>query len=117
MPTIRDVVEALGSREGVDAVIVLGLDGLPIATQAADGLDTEGLAALVPNIVASCNKLGGAAGKGGFTTSVVEYSQGLVLVAEMTSDALLAIFLRPGTNVGGLLYELRRHRTAIAQLL
>lgn len=98
-------------------MIILGLDGLPIDAHAADGLDTEGLAALVPSVVASCNKLGGAAGRGGFATSVVEYSEGLVLVAEITPEALLAIFFKPNTNVGSLLYELRRHRAAIAQLL
>jgi predicted regulator of Ras-like GTPase activity (Roadblock/LC7/MglB family) len=117
MPNIRDVVQALGSRDGVDAVIVLGRDGLTIDAHAADGLDADGLAALVPPVVAACNRLGGAADRGDFGTGVVEYADGLVLVAEISSDALLAIFFKANTNVGSLLYELRRHRAAIAGLL
>jgi predicted regulator of Ras-like GTPase activity (Roadblock/LC7/MglB family) len=117
MPTIRDVVQALGAREGVEAVVVLGRDGLTIDAHAGNGTDTDGLAALVPSVVAACNRLGSALGRGGFGTCVVEYQQGLVLVAEVTPDALLAIFFRPNTNIGNLLYELRRHREAIAALL
>jgi len=32
-------------------------------------------------------------------------------------ESLLAIFVKGGTNVGSLLYELQRHRAAIAELL
>lgn len=117
MPTIRDVVQALGRREGVDAVIVLGRDGLTIDAYGADGLDPDGLAALVPSVVAACNRLGAAAERGGFGMGVVEYQQGLALVAEITPETLLTVFIKGGTNVGSLLYELQRHRAAIAELL
>lgn len=117
MPTIRDVVQALGGREGVDAVIVLGRDGLTIDSHATDGLDTEGLAALVPSVVSACARLGDAAGRDAFGFGVLEYQQGLVLVAEITPETLLTVFFQPNTNIGSLLYELRRHREAIAGLL
>lgn len=117
MPTIRDVVHALARRDGVDAVIVLGRDGLAIDAKAGDGLDAEGLAALIPPVVAACDKLGGAAARGGFGTGIVEFSAGTALLAELTTEVLLAVFFRPGINVGGILYEIRRHRGAIAGLL
>lgn len=117
MPTIRDVVRALGRRDGVEAVIVLGRDGLPIDTQTADGQDAEGVAALVPSVVASCVRLGRAAERGDFGTGVVEYAGGIVVIASVTADALLAIVVGPGTNIGPMLYELQRHRDAIAALL
>jgi len=117
MPTIRDVVQTLVSREGVEAVILLSGDGLTIDAQAGDGLDADGLAALVPGVVAACNRLGTAAGRGAFGTGIVEYEDGMALVAGLTADALLAMVCRPGTNLGSLLYELQRHRAAIAGLL
>ncbi len=117
MPTIRDVVRALAGREGVDAIIVLGRDGLTIDSHAGDGLDPDGLAALVPSVVAACSRLGAAAERGGFGTGVVEFERGMALVSELTSETLLAMFIRPGANVGSLLYELKRHRAAIADLL
>src|SRR2546423_2152143 len=44
MATIRDVVEALSRRSGVEAVVVVGRDGLPIDARAANGMDPEGVA-------------------------------------------------------------------------
>lgn len=117
MPTIRDVVQALASRQGVDAVVIAGRDGLTIDSHARDGLDVDGLAALVPAVVEACRQLGDASERGGFGTSVVEFAGGLVLIAELNPEALLAMFFRPETNIGSLLYELRRHRAAIARLL
>ena len=81
MPTIRDVVQALGRRDGVDAVIVLGRDGLPIDAVTRDGLDTDGVAAMVPSVAAAFNRLGSAAGRGDFTSSVVEYGKGMMIVS------------------------------------
>ncbi len=117
MPTIRDVVRALGSRAGVDAVVVAGRDGLTIDAHTRNGLDIDGLAALVPAVAEACRQLGDAAERGGFGTGVVEFDGGLVLIAELNAEALLAVFFRPDTNIGTLLYELRRHRVAIARLL
>jgi len=117
MPSIRDVVQVLSRRDGVDAVIVLGRDGLTIDAAAGNGLDPDGLAALVPSVAAACNRLGSAAARGEFSAGVVEYSQGIAIFSVVTPDALLAVFVRAGTNVGSLLYELKRHRSAIAELL
>ncbi|MBI4502956.1 MAG: roadblock/LC7 domain-containing protein [Gemmatimonadetes bacterium] len=117
MATIRDVVQALGRREGVDAVIVLGRDGLTIDAAAANGLDADGLAALVPSVAAACTRLGNAALRGEFTSGVVEFGRGMVVVTVLTPEVLLAMVVAPGVNIGALLFELHRHRAAIAGLL
>ena len=117
MPSIRDVVQGLSQRDGVDAVIVLGRDGLTIDSVTKNGMDVDGLAALIPSLVAACGRLGSAGGRGEFGTGLVEYAGGLALVAVLNPESLMAVFVQPGTNVGGLLYELRRHRAAIAGLL
>ena len=117
MPTIRDVVQALGRRDGVDAVIILGRDGLTIDASIRDGLDADGLAALIPSVAASCNRLGNAAARGEFSTGVVEYGRGMAVITVLTAEVLLAIVVQPEVNIGALLYELKRHRSAIAGLL
>lgn len=117
MATIRDVVEALGRSSGVDAVVVVGRDGLPIDSRAGNGVDPENVAALLPTTIKHMAELGTAGGRGDFGTAVLEFGQGLAVVAVLNADALLIILVQPGTNVGTLLYDLRRHRTAIAGLL
>lgn len=117
MPTIRDVVQALAQRRGVKAAIVLGRDGLPIDSASKNGLDPEGVAAVVPALVTACGTVGGAAACGAFESGVVEYDGGIALVTAVTPETLLVVVVAPQTNIGSLLYEIRRHRPAIAKLL
>ena len=117
MPTIRDVVEALGRSGGVDAVVVVGRDGLPIDSRVANGVDAESVAALLPSAIKHMAELGDAGGRGDFTTAVIEFGRGLAIVAVLNAEALLIVLVQPATNVGALLFDLRRHRSAIAGLL
>jgi len=117
MPTIRDVVQALARRDGVDAVIILGNDGLPIDSMAAPGLDPETVAAHLPAVLQSCEELGRNAWRGELVTGVLEYDGGFAVVADLSSDAKLLVLLKPGANLGPLLYDLTRHRAAIGRLL
>jgi predicted regulator of Ras-like GTPase activity (Roadblock/LC7/MglB family) len=117
MASIHDVVAALGRRDGVDAVIILGADGLPIASHVADGHDADLLAALVPNIVQAAEQLGQHAGRGHLATSVLEFGAGFAVVANLSAEVKLLVLVRPRTNIGPLLYDLTRHRAEIAGLL
>lgn len=116
VPTIRDVVEALGRREGVEAVIILGNDGLPIDSR-ANGTDAEVLSALVPNVIQAADQLGQHAGRGGMAMGVLEFSAGYAIIANISDQAKLLVVARPRTNIGPLLYDLTRHRAEIAGLL
>ena len=117
MATIRDVVEALNRRAGVDAVVVVGRDGLAIDSRVQDGVDGENVAALLPSVINGMTQLGSAGGRGDFGTAVLEFGKGVAVVAVLNADALLVVLVQPDTNVGGLLFDLRRHRSAIAGLL
>ncbi len=117
MPTIRELVQSLARRAGVGAVVVVGRDGLPIDAAGADGIDPDGVAALLPSVIRGMGELGVAGGRGEFTTGVLEFDEGLAVVAVLHADAMIVILVRPDSNVGTLLFDLRRHRTAIAGLL
>jgi predicted regulator of Ras-like GTPase activity (Roadblock/LC7/MglB family) len=117
MPTIRDVVEALSLRPGVDAVVVVGRDGLPIDSRTGNGVDAENVAALLPSVIRSLSQLGEAGARGSFDTGVLEFGAGVAVVTVLHADALLVVLVKPSVNVGSLLFDLRRHRSAIAGLL
>ena len=117
MPGIKDVVDALGRRDGVEAVIILGNDGLPLAIHVADGSDAEVLAAVVPGIVQAADQLGHHAGRGNLATGVIEYKAGFAVLASLSSETKLLMLVRPRTNIGPLLYDLTLHRAEIAGLL
>lgn len=117
MPTIHDVVQALARRDGADAVIMLGSDGLPIDSVTTDGADAEALSALIPGIIQQCEQFGRDASRGTLATGVLEYAAGAVIIANLTAEAKLLVLMRPRVNLGPLLYDLKRHRAEIAGLL
>lgn len=116
MPNIRDVVHALERREGVDAVVVAGPDGIAIDAS-ANGVDTESVAALLPAVVRAVGDFAAAAGRGAFSDGVLQCGEGLAVVSILNADAMLVVLVAPRTNVGALLFDLHRHRAALAGLL
>jgi len=117
MPTIRDVVQALARRDGVEAVIILGNDGLPIDSWSGSGHDADAVAAHLPGVLQAAEELGRSAGRGDLTAGVLEYAEGLAVVANLSHDAKLLVLVRPHADLGPLLYDLARHRAHIARLL
>lgn len=117
MPSIRDLVTAIRTREGVEAAVVLGRDGLMIDSQAIPGLDPESLAALIPPIITPADDLGRAAHRGDLITAVLEHSGGLAIISVLSHEAVLFVLVNPRANLGQLLFELRRNREQIATLV
>ena len=117
MPTIHDLVRALAQREGVEAVVILGRDGLLIDTRTNGDLDGEHLAALAPGLASAANAVGHAANQGSFVTSVTEFESGHAILSAVSPEALLLLIVHPSAHLGALLYDLRRHRANIASLV
>ena len=55
MPTIRDLTVAIRQRPGIEAVVILGRDGLLIDSQSTTEPDAQGWAARVPGIGAAAD--------------------------------------------------------------
>ena len=117
MPSIRDLVAAIRQREGVEAAIVLGRDGLLIDSQTVAGLDPEDIAARIPPVIGPADELGAALRRGELLTAVLEHRGGLAIVSAMSSEAVLFVLVTPQANIGQLLFELRRNRDHIAALV
>jgi uncharacterized protein len=117
MPTIRDLVRTIAQRNGVEAVVVLGRDGLLIEGETSERLDSEQLAALTPSIVSAAESVGSAASHGGLVTAVLEFDRGVALISSITSEAILLVVVHATADIGSLLFDLRRHRANIASIV
>jgi uncharacterized protein len=117
MASIRDLVGAIRQREGVEAAVILGRDGLLIDSQTVPGLDAEDIAARIPAIIAPADELGLGAKRGSLLTAVLEYKDGLAIASVLSPDAILLVLVKPESNIGQLLFELRRNREQIAALV
>src|SRR5450756_3222077 len=105
MPNIRDFTSALRQRPGVDAVLVLGKDGLLIEGFAAPGLNNEDLAARVPALVSEAESLGLATIQGPMNTAILEHQKGYAIIAALADETLLLVLLRQSADLGGLLFD------------
>jgi predicted regulator of Ras-like GTPase activity (Roadblock/LC7/MglB family) len=117
MASIRDLVAALRQREGVDAAIVLGRDGLLIDSQVVEGLSADDLAARIPPIITPADELGASLARGEVVTAILEHRNGIVIMSVLSPEAILVVLVQPTANIGQLLYELRRNREQIAALV
>src|SRR5204862_7463426 len=88
MATIRDVVEALSRSNGVDAVVVVGRDRLPIDSRVANGVDADTVAAILPTTIKHMAQLGDAGGRGDFATPVPQFGRGGAVVAARNAGPL-----------------------------
>jgi predicted regulator of Ras-like GTPase activity (Roadblock/LC7/MglB family) len=117
MAGLRDLVQGLSERSGVEAVLVLSADGLPIEQASSASFDAESLAALTATLVQYGNRLGLGASRGALRTGVLEFERGMLVVAQLGAGDCLAILASPEADIGPLLYDLRQHRPALAALL
>lgn len=117
MAGLREVVQHLVQRDGVDAVLVVSGDGLTIDHAARSTLDPDSVAAMVPAFTQYAGQVGSAAAGSALTQAVLEFGDRLMVIAALDEGNHLLILTQPNTNIGELLYDLRRHRPAIAELL
>jgi uncharacterized protein len=117
MPSIRDLVAAIRRREGVDAALILGRDGLLIDSQLGPGLDADDIAARVSAMIGPADELGAATARGDLLTAVFEHRHGLAIVAVLSQETILLVLVTPQANIAQLLFELRRNREHIAALV
>ena len=117
MTQLDQVLTELRGHEGVEHLVLVGRDGLlihEVGDPAVLGRDT--FAALIPGLASSCTALGRAADRGAFTTAVLEFAAGVVVVAPVSAEILLAGVLRAGVGFAPLLRALRQRRDQLASL-
>ena len=117
MPGISDLVAAVRQREGVEAAVVLGNDGLLIQGEGQPGFDLDVLAANVPGILSASTEVARTARIGEVDSTVIQTSDGFIVVSVISAEAYLLIVLRFDANIAQLLGELRRNRESIAALV
>jgi predicted regulator of Ras-like GTPase activity (Roadblock/LC7/MglB family) len=117
MASLSEVVRGLVGRDGVEAVLVLSADGLPIEHASRGPFDPDSLAALTATLAQYATRVGLGAARGALRNAVIEYERGLLVVAQVGAGDCLAILAAPEADIGPLLYDLRHHRPALTALL
>lgn len=117
MQPLRSVLMAFVDRPDVAAVVVVSDDGLVVESHLPEGLDAEELAALSTSAGRAITALGEAARSGSLAQAAVECSHGTLVLQRLPSGATLLVLAADSGDLGGLLYDLRRHAPALTSLL
>ncbi|MFN8651037.1 MAG: roadblock/LC7 domain-containing protein [Gemmatimonadales bacterium] len=117
MAGLRDVVQGLAARPDVDAVVVLSSDGLPIDSAGRAALDSEAIAALAATFANGARRLGEAAECNDLGGTVVEFAERLAVLRPLGQEGHLFILATRETNIGPLLFDLRKDASTLATLL
>jgi predicted regulator of Ras-like GTPase activity (Roadblock/LC7/MglB family) len=117
MPTLRELTEAIQQRPGVKAVVMLGADGLLIDSYGTPRGSAEALAARVPAVMTAASQLGVAADAGSAELILAEFERGYGVILRLTDHVMLFVSAAADIALGELLFDLRRHRAAMAELV
>jgi len=117
MTGLADVVRTMAERPDVAAAVLVSGDGLPIQHAGRRALDADAVAALAATGARHAGSLADALGLGSMETLVLECAAGLLVLARLGSGDWLLVIPTEGADLGALLYDLRRHRAALASLL
>jgi predicted regulator of Ras-like GTPase activity (Roadblock/LC7/MglB family) len=118
MTQLDDALRGIREHEGVEHLLLVGRDGLLIRDAGErSGIAAETVAAMIPGLANACSALTRATEQGPFTTAVLEFASGVVVIAPLSAEVLLAVVLRAGVGFAALLRTLRRERDHLAGLL
>jgi predicted regulator of Ras-like GTPase activity (Roadblock/LC7/MglB family) len=117
MPGLAEVVRGLAARDGVDAVVLVSPDGLPIDHAARGACDADALSALATTVLRPAARIGESAARGPLGRVVFEYAGGLALLSVLGDGNALLVLLAPDADAGTMLFDLGRMTPALASLL
>lgn len=118
MPTLRELTETIQRRPGVREVVILATDGLVIDTHDdPERANADALAARAPAVATAANQLGAVAGGGAAQLILLELDHGYGVLLRLSAQAMLLVSAAPEVALGELLFDLRRHRALMAELV
>jgi predicted regulator of Ras-like GTPase activity (Roadblock/LC7/MglB family) len=117
MTGLADVVRTMAERPDVAGAVLVSADGLPIQHAGRRGFEADAVAAMAATAARHVAALSEAVELGTVDTLVLECAGGLLTLARLGSGDWLLVLPADGADLGLLLYDLRRHRPALASLL
>ncbi len=109
LSALRSVLRGLNaSAEHIEASAVISGDGRPIVTMLGDQTDPERFIAMCASLLSLANRTAQEIRRGRLRQLLLEGELGSVLLVQAGANAVLAVVVRPGGNLGMLFHEARK---------
>lgn len=118
MAQLKVLLTELLNVEGINSAVVVGRDGFVIdGISAGTGLDADAVGAVISTGIGSSEVMGRELGVGSMTQSMFEYSDGLIVMALLGMDAILAVVADLNANLGNVRFQIKKRLQQIEQAL
>ena len=104
---MRRIVEDLLRVDGVVGSLLVGKDGLVVASTLLDAEDAEILGAMSAAVYGEIDKATKRIGVGGLTDAIINAHDGLVMILE-SHDLILVVITQRTVNIGLVKMEMRK---------
>lgn len=115
-PAMRKVVDELVRVEGVIGSLIVGKDGLVVASTLGDAEDGEILGAMSAAVYGEINKSTRRIGVGNLVDAIIDAQDGSILLLE-ARDLLLVVITQRVVNLGLVKLEMRRAAKRIVDVV
>ncbi len=118
MARLKELLTELVEVQGVNSAVVVGRDGFVIdGVSRGASLDTDAVGAVISTGTGSSEVMGRELKVGDMTQCMFEYSGGLIVMALLGRDAILAVVADLAANIGNVRFQIKKRAQQIEQAL
>lgn len=118
MASVREILSRVLAVPGVQAVVLVGREGLPIeAAGRGDARFLEALGALGASALGTTEALGQELGQGAAVGALLEYEHALITVDPMGTFAAVVTLAQDASSLGRIRHTLRTSQPEVLQAL
>lgn len=118
MNRLRELLTELVTVQGITSAVVAGRDGFVIdGISEGGGLDADAVGAVISTGIGSSEVMGRELHVGEMTQSMFEYSAGLIVMALLGQDAILAVVADLNANLGNVRFQIKKRLPQFEQAL
>ena len=106
---LRSVLRELNSSsDDIEASACISSDGYTMAAVLGQGVDADRFGAMCASLLALAHRAAQEIQRGNLKLVLVEGEQGVMLLVQAGSDAILAVAAKPGKNLGMIFLDARK---------
>jgi predicted regulator of Ras-like GTPase activity (Roadblock/LC7/MglB family) len=118
MAQLRELLRELTTVQGIKSAVVVGRDGFVIdGVTEGTGLDADAVGAVISTGIGSSEVMGRELDVGAMTQGMVEYEGGLIVMALLGADAILAVVADLNANLGNVRFQIKKRLQQVEQAL
>jgi predicted regulator of Ras-like GTPase activity (Roadblock/LC7/MglB family) len=118
MSQLTDLLNELVNVEGINSAVVVGRDGFVIeGVTSGTSLDADAVGAVISTGIGSSEVMGRELVVGAMTQGMVEYDDGLIVMALLGEDAIVAVVADLNANLGNVRFQIKKRIKFIEKAL